>query len=188
MCTKGRARIAIPELYRPYCSRLHSSKTQFLRSAGSVPPKMRPQESKRVKQTMWAPHAVHHAINIIVKADTLGDSITAQEKSFGNVPFGSTRTRNTPSWNTVRRTFAGPAANSTPSFSFSTLETCSRCCQPCAEMDEKNHQMAHRRMPVGGGILRNHGRNNNSPATRIDLDRTAAFTAQLKVQRTSRLN
>ena len=32
-------------------------------------------------------------------------------------------------------------------------------------MDEKNDQVAHRRMVAGWGILRNHGRNNNSPAT-----------------------
>jgi hypothetical protein len=35
------------------------------------------------------------------------------------------------------------------------------------EMDEKNGQIAHRRMVAGRGILRNLGRNNNSPATRI---------------------
>jgi hypothetical protein len=33
------------------------------------------------------------------------------------------------------------------------------------EMDEKNGQLAHRRMVAGRGILRNLGRNNNSPAT-----------------------
>ncbi len=33
------------------------------------------------------------------------------------------------------------------------------------EMDEKNHEMAHRRMVARRGILRNRGRNNNSPAT-----------------------
>jgi hypothetical protein len=33
------------------------------------------------------------------------------------------------------------------------------------EMDEKNGQIAHRRMVAGRGILRNLGRNNNSPAT-----------------------
>jgi hypothetical protein len=33
------------------------------------------------------------------------------------------------------------------------------------EMDEKNGQIAHRGMPAGRGILRNLGRNNNSPAT-----------------------
>ena len=49
-----------------------------------------------------------------------GDSITAQEKSLGKVPFGATRTRNTPSRNAVTRTFAVPAVSSTPSFSLST--------------------------------------------------------------------
>jgi len=29
--------------------------------------------------------------------------------------------------------------------------------QGSKEMDEKNHQMAHRRMVAGWGILRNHG-------------------------------
>ena len=33
------------------------------------------------------------------------------------------------------------------------------------ETDEKNQQMAHRRMVARRGIMRNHGRNNNSPAT-----------------------
>jgi hypothetical protein len=32
-------------------------------------------------------------------------------------------------------------------------------------MDEKNHQMAHRRMVASRRIPRNYGRNNNSPAT-----------------------
>jgi hypothetical protein len=32
-------------------------------------------------------------------------------------------------------------------------------------MNEKNGRLAHRRMVAGQGILRNHGRNNNSPAT-----------------------
>jgi hypothetical protein len=31
--------------------------------------------------------------------------------------------------------------------------------------EEKNHQIAHRRIVAGRGILRNRGRNNNSPAT-----------------------
>jgi hypothetical protein len=37
--------------------------------------------------------------------------------------------------------------------------------QDSKERDEKNHQMAHRRMVARRGILRNHGRNNNSPPT-----------------------
>jgi hypothetical protein len=32
-------------------------------------------------------------------------------------------------------------------------------------MDEKNTQIAHRRMVAGRGILRNYARNNNSPGT-----------------------
>jgi hypothetical protein len=44
--------------------------------------------------------------------------------------------------------------------------------QGSKEMDEKNHQMAHRRMVMRRGILRNRGRNNNSPGTRINLPRT----------------
>jgi hypothetical protein len=34
------------------------------------------------------------------------------------------------------------------------------------QVDKKNDQIAHRKMVAGRGILRNHGRNNNSPATR----------------------
>jgi hypothetical protein len=34
-------------------------------------------------------------------------------------------------------------------------------------MDEKNHQVAHRSMVARRGILRNYGRNNNSPETGI---------------------
>ena len=35
-------------------------------------------------------------------------------------------------------------------------------------MDEKNDQLAHRRIVAGRrGILRNHGRNNNSPETAV---------------------
>jgi hypothetical protein len=33
------------------------------------------------------------------------------------------------------------------------------------EVDEKNHQMAHRSKVAGRGILRNHARINNSPTT-----------------------
>jgi hypothetical protein len=32
-------------------------------------------------------------------------------------------------------------------------------------VDEKNDQIAHRRIVAGRKILRNHGRNNNSPET-----------------------
>jgi hypothetical protein len=35
-------------------------------------------------------------------------------------------------------------------------------------MDEKNGHIAHRRIVARRKILRNHGRNNNSPSTRID--------------------
>jgi hypothetical protein len=38
------------------------------------------------------------------------------------------------------------------------------------EMDEKNTQIAHRRMVAGRGILRNYGRNNNSPPTGVASD------------------
>ena len=34
------------------------------------------------------------------------------------------------------------------------------------KVDEKDEQIRHRRIVAGRGILRNHGRNNNSPATR----------------------
>ena len=34
-------------------------------------------------------------------------------------------------------------------------------------MNEKNGRMAHRRIVAGRGIIRNHGRNNNSPLTRL---------------------
>jgi hypothetical protein len=40
--------------------------------------------------------------------------------------------------------------------------------QGSKEMDEKNHQVAHRSMVARRGILRNYGRNNNSPETGID--------------------
>jgi hypothetical protein len=36
-------------------------------------------------------------------------------------------------------------------------------------MDEKNDQTAHHRIAAGREILRNHGRNNNSPATRVRI-------------------
>jgi hypothetical protein len=37
--------------------------------------------------------------------------------------------------------------------------------QGSKETDEKNHQLAHRRIVARRAVLRNHGRNNNSPAT-----------------------
>src|SRR6516165_2203240 len=37
------------------------------------------------------------------------------------------------------------------------------------EVDEKNDQIAHHRIVAGRGILRNLGRNNNSPVTRSRL-------------------
>ncbi len=40
--------------------------------------------------------------------------------------------------------------------------------QGSKEMDEKNHEMAHRRMVARREILRDRGRNNNSPATRVN--------------------
>jgi len=46
------------------------------------------------------------------------------------------------------------------------------------EMDKKNHQMAHRRMVARRGILRNHGRNNNSPATESDTIDRAGMDAE----------
>src|SRR5437588_12489030 len=79
-----------------------------------------------------AVNRISFGFSSILKAGGSGDSITAQEESLGKVPFGATRTRNTPSRNTATRTFAGPAVNSTPSFSFSTRWTLPRCCQPCA--------------------------------------------------------
>src|SRR5215813_8454561 len=65
-------------------------------------------------------------------AGACGVSTTAHEKSLGNVPFGATRTRNTPSRNTVKRTLALPLVSSRPSGSFSTFCTAPMCCQPCA--------------------------------------------------------
>lgn len=35
------------------------------------------------------------------------------------------------------------------------------------EVGEKNDQIAHRRFVAGRGTLKNHGRNSNSPATRV---------------------
>ena len=43
------------------------------------------------------------------------------------------------------------------------------------EMDEKNHEMAHRRMVARRGILKNRGRNNNSPATGLADPRPLLF-------------
>jgi hypothetical protein len=37
-------------------------------------------------------------------------------------------------------------------------------------VDNKNGQIAHRRIVAGWEILRNHGRNNNSPGTGYELD------------------
>src|SRR5260370_36110950 len=42
----------------------------------------------------------------ILKAGGSGDSITSPEESLGKVPFGATRTRNTPSRNNAMRTLA----------------------------------------------------------------------------------
>src|SRR6266478_3492036 len=69
----------------------------------------------------------------IFTAGGCGVSITAQEKSFGKLPCGATRTRTIPSLNAVMRIFARPAVSSTPSLSFSTRCTVPRCCQPSAE-------------------------------------------------------
>src|SRR6266478_4172815 len=77
-----------------------------------------------------------------------GDSITAQEKSLGKVPLGATRTRNIPSRKAVIRTFADPAASSTPSFNFSTRCTLPRCCQPCAAAVPHPRATATRSIPT----------------------------------------
>ena len=37
------------------------------------------------------------------------------------------------------------------------------------QVDNKNGQIAHRRIVAGWEILRNHGRNNNSPGTRTSV-------------------
>jgi hypothetical protein len=37
-------------------------------------------------------------------------------------------------------------------------------------MNEKNGRMAHRRIVAGRGIIRNYGRNNNSPSTGFNID------------------
>jgi hypothetical protein len=63
---------------------------------------------------------ISFGLSSILRVGGSGDSMSAQEKSFGKDPSGATRTRKTPSRKTVTRTFAVPAANSTPSFSFST--------------------------------------------------------------------
>ena len=39
------------------------------------------------------------------------------------------------------------------------------------EVDEKNDQITHRRIVAGRRTLRNHGRNNNSPATGCGLEK-----------------
>src|SRR6266436_2406729 len=84
----------------------------------------------------------------ILKAGGSGDSITAQEESLGKVPLGATRTRNTPSRNTAMRTFAGPAVNSMPSFSFSRRWTLPRCCQPCAAANPLPRAEARNPIPM----------------------------------------
>jgi hypothetical protein len=44
------------------------------------------------------------------------------------------------------------------------------------EVDEKNDQIAHHRIVAGRGILRNLGRNNNSPATPNPVRRYLEFS------------
>jgi len=46
--------------------------------------------------------------------------------------------------------------------------------QGSKEMDEKDHQVAHRSMVARRGILRNYGRNNNSPSDTLVLARAGA--------------
>ena len=77
-----------------------------------------------------------------------GDSITAQEESFGNAPVGARRTRKTPSRKAVMRTLAAPAVSSTPSFSFSTRWTFPTCCQPCATTAPPLRAQASRPIPM----------------------------------------
>jgi hypothetical protein len=57
--------------------------------------------------------------------------------------------------------------------------------QSSKEMDEKNHQMAHRRIVARWEILRNHGRNNNSPAIQ-KLDHS--YSADRKTLRSGAVN
>src|SRR6516164_4451468 len=49
------------------------------------------------------------------------------------------------------------------------------------EVDEKNDQIAHHRIVAGRGILRNLGRNNNSPARPPRLSFARGFAAFAKV-------
>jgi hypothetical protein len=46
------------------------------------------------------------------------------------------------------------------------------------EMDEKNDQIGHRRIVAGQETLRNHTRNNNSPATGYLLNCTIKASAE----------
>src|SRR6266403_2901726 len=77
-----------------------------------------------------------------------GDSITAQEESFGNAPVGARRTRKTPSRKAVMRTLAAPAVSSTPSLSFSTRWTLPTCCQPWATTAPPLRAQASRPIPM----------------------------------------
>src|SRR5260370_10898390 len=47
------------------------------------------------------------------------------------------------------------------------------------QVDKKNDQIAHRRMVAGRGILRHHGRNNNSPATGSTSPLNPALTTSI---------
>jgi hypothetical protein len=47
-------------------------------------------------------------------------------------------------------------------------------------MDEKDDQIAHHRILAGREIPTNYGRNNNSPATRIDLPLTFSVSLRTK--------
>ena len=46
-------------------------------------------------------------------------------------------------------------------------------------MNEKNGRMAHRRIVAGWAIIRNHGRNNNSPSTAFRLQRNERIGEEL---------
>src|SRR6266849_4867124 len=101
-----------------------------------------------VATTFPAVMRISFGFSSILKAGGSGDSITAQEESLGKVPLGATRTRNTPSRNTAMRTFAGPAVNSMPSFSFSRRWTLPRCCQPCAAANPLPRAEARNPIPM----------------------------------------
>src|SRR6266566_7908458 len=47
------------------------------------------------------------------------------------------------------------------------------------QVDEQNDQIAHRRIVAGRGIPRNHGRNNNSPATGRSCSKQGAPACRL---------